>query len=243
MKEDFIHDDLFYSLSSKKDGNLSCKWGLEDEVIHNRKKFLEGHNLTLSNCIMADLNQGNGVAIVGKGDLGRAMKKCGEVGIEADALITRQQGIYLFLLVADCMPMVLYDPIKKVLALVHLGRLTTNLRLVQKTIRKMMEVWGVNPVDVLAHGGPSIKQDSYGLDTFRESEDGWHDFVKKGEDGKFWVDVVGYNRKQLLDMKVKEDNIYISSIDTFTSDEYFSHYRSVRTGEDEGRFATVVGMK
>lgn len=53
----------------------------------------------------------------------------------------------------------------------------------------------------------------------------------------------GCNRKQLLDMKVKETNIYTSSIDTFKSPEYFSHYRSVRTGEDEGRFATVVGMK
>ena len=50
-------------------------------------------------------------------------------------------------------------------------------------------------------------------------------------------------QSELLDIQVKEDNIYTSSIDTFTSLEYFSHYRFERTGEDEGRLATVVGMK
>ncbi len=243
MSEDFIHDDLLYSLSNKEDGNLSCKWGSENEVIRNRIKFLRKNNLTLSDCVMTNLNQGEGITIVGQNNLGKAIDRCDKAGIEADALMTAGQGIYLFLLVADCMPMVLYDPVKRVLALVHLGRLTTNLKLVQKTIRKMMEMWGVNPVDILAHGGPSIRKDSYRLDFFKEGENEWRDFAEKREDGKFWVDVIGYNRRQLLDMKIKEDNIYMSSIDTFTSDKYFSHYRSVRTGENEGRFATVVGMK
>ncbi|MCR4260805.1 MAG: hypothetical protein NUV96_00455 [Candidatus Colwellbacteria bacterium] len=48
---------------------------------------------------------------------------------------------------------------------------------------------------------------------------------------------------QLLDIKIKGDNIDTSSIDIFTSLEYFSHYYLVLMGGDEGRFATVVGMK
>ncbi len=44
---------------------------------------------------------------------------------------------------------------------------------------------------------------------------------------------IGYNQKQLLDMGVKANNIYTSSIDTFTSPEYFSHYRAMRRKENE----------
>ena len=171
------------------------------------------------------------------------MSSCRDRGVAADSLITNEKGVYLFLLIADCIPMVLYDPVKKILALVHLGRLTTNLRLVDKTIRKMVEVFGVDPSNVIAYGGPSIGKNSYRLDFFKEDKNEWKDFVRQERDGKFWVDVAGHNRRQLLDMGVKENNIYTSSIDTFTSLEYFSHYRSVRTGENEGRFATVVGMK
>ena len=243
MDEKFIHEDLFYALSNKDDGNLSCKWGEEKEVISNRIRFLEKNGLTIGDCIMTDLHQSDGVAIVDRNDLGKAMSLCKEEGIAADSLITNEAGVYLFLLTADCMPTVLYDPTNRVLALAHLGRQTTSLKLVQKTIKLMAEKWGTDPADLLVHGGPSIGKNSYRLDSFNENKNEWHDFIKQGEGGGFYVDVVGYNRRQLLDMRVKEDNIYTSSIDTFTSLEYYSHYRSVRTGEDEGRFATVVGMK
>ena len=243
MDENFIHEDLLYAVSNREDGNLSCKWGPEKTVIDCRGKFLKKNGLTPGDCVIADLGQSDGVEVVGKNDSGKGMSSCRDRGVAADSLITNEKGVYLFLLIADCIPMVLYDPVKKILALVHLGRLTTNLRLVDKTIRKMVEVFGVDPSNVIAYGGPSIGKNSYRLDFFKEDKNEWKDFVRQERDGKFWVDVAGHNRRQLLDMGVKENNIYTSSIDTFTSLEYFSHYRSVRTGEKEGRFATVVGMK
>ncbi len=61
-------------------------------------------------------------------------------------------------------------------------------------------------------------------------------------DGQTTVDIVGYSKRQLIEAGVKEENIEVSDIDTAADSTFFSHYRSKKTGEAEGRFATVVGM-
>jgi len=237
------HPDIFHATSTIDDGNMSCTYGGEDEVVANRKKFLTKWGLGLEDCVMMDLNHGVSVSVIEESDKGKAMDSCGIDGIQSDSFITSTPGVYLFLLTADCLPLTLYDPGKKVLALVHLSRMTTGGKLVQKTIEVMRNKWEVDAGDILVWGDPSISKSSYKLDFFTEGVDVWGDFVVKMPDGKVSVDVIGFNRKQLLDMGVKENNIDISDIDTFKSSTYFSHYRSSRTGEREGRFVTVAGIK
>ncbi|MDP3953692.1 MAG: polyphenol oxidase family protein [bacterium] len=241
MKE--IHKDLLYAISTVGDGNMSCNYGGADSVVRNRKEFLGKLGLNLSDCVMMDLSHGDSVNIVGVADKGRAMGDCGTGGVQGDAMVTDKVGVYLFVLTADCLPLTLYDPQRKALALVHLSRINTNLKLTQKVVSLMREKWGSNPEDILVWGGPSISKTSYKLDFFKEEARGWDPFAVKMPNGKISVDVAGFNRQQLLDMGVKENNIDISEIDTFSSATYFSHYRTGRAGEPESRFATVVGIK
>lgn len=238
-----IHQDLIYAVSNREDGNLSCRYGDAQEVISDREKFLDKLGLTLDDCVMMNLDHVDTVRRVGRDDLGQAMR-CGEDSETADALVTNEPGVNLFFLTADCIPAVLYDPAKKVLAAVHLSWITTDLNLVQKTVVKMGEWFGTEAEDILVYMGPGIQKESYKFEVLKQDENSpWGDFIEKEDDGLYHVDVLGYNKKQLIDVGVKESSIYTSGIDTFQSPKYFSHYRSARSTEEEARFATVVGIK
>jgi copper oxidase (laccase) domain-containing protein len=71
----------------------------------------------------------------------------------------------------------------------------------------------------------------------------WQPYIEDLASGETTIDLIAFNRDQLIELGVQEENISIDPVDTVTSDDYFSHYRSVRTGELEGRFATVLALK
>lgn len=103
---------------------------------------------------------------------------------------------------------------------------------------------GSQPSDIGVTIGPGIHKESYILDAIAQEHDpGWQPFIGKNESSTFAIDIVGYNCQQLIEKGVTPHHITVSQDDTYISQDYFSHYRSVRTGKPEGRFATVMGMK
>jgi YfiH family protein len=80
---------------------------------------------------------------------------------KADAILTDQAGVYLLMRFADCVPILLYDPIKKICGLVHAGWKGTILRVVEQAIQKMGVLFDVLPENIFAGIGPSIGPDHY----------------------------------------------------------------------------------
>src|SRR3989344_2462433 len=119
--------DLIYATSRVEDGNMSLKWGEEVTVNSNRKKFLAKLGMKVEDCVLMSLVHGVDVVKVGKKDLGKT--------IEADALITSEPGVGLFMMTADCFPVIVYDP-GKMAGLAHLGYRGVWERLVQKVVKK-----------------------------------------------------------------------------------------------------------
>lgn len=237
-----IPGDLLYAVSNMGDGNLSCTWGDGQEVVESRKAFLKTLNLSMQDCINLHLEHGDKVFVVDKKDLGRGME-CGEDDLVCDALVTKAPGVNLFLLTADCIPAVFFDQENKVLGVAHLSSVTSNMKLAKKTIDKMCEN-GAAVENIRVYTGPCIQKESYVFDKPNHKKmEGWDDFLTPRPDGNYCVDLVGYNKNELIKAGIKEENIFISKINTATSSNYFSHYRSKRSEEPEGRFATVVGMK
>lgn len=76
--------------------------------------------------------------------------------VKADAILTDQSNITLFMRFADCVPILLFDPRKKVVGLVHAGWKGTVLGIAASAIASMQQIYGSRPVDVLAAIGPSI---------------------------------------------------------------------------------------
>ena len=219
---------------------MSFKWGEIEEVIRNRKTFLEKNGFHLEDCVVMQVEHGEKIVIVDSS----SKNTLTEFAISADALITKEKNLTLFLLTADCLPITLYDPKNEVIALAHLGWKPTDLKLIVKVIEELKNKFGSDPIELIAHIGPGIHKESYIFKNLtQKNSPEWLPFLEDIPSGETKIDLVGYNRAQMLAAGLLEDNIFIDSADTAISDEYYSHYRSVRMGEKEGRFATVLTLK
>jgi polyphenol oxidase len=231
---------LIWAESTKAEGNMSFAWGERGGVIQNREKFLKKHGLNYQDCVLTFLQGGTEIKVVGKKEKKEEFK--------CDGLVTTELGVGLFMCAADCLPVIMADVERKVLGLVHLGWRGVDGKLAQKMVQKMMEL-GADPKKIEVLIGSGVRQETYikfgkKLEEFQEAvtnKKEWKAFlIEKEIPGQVGVDLVGYVKKQLEEMGVNEEKIQISKIDTIADENYFSHYRAGKTGEEEGRFATVA---
>ncbi len=231
-----MNGKLIWGVSNMQDGNMSENWGRFEEVEENRIKFVNKLGINWKDVVLGSLLSGAEINEVKKHDKG--------VYFEGDGLITRAAGLGLWMVVGDCFPVIMYEPEMKILALVHLGYKGIDLKLAEKMIAKMAEAGG-NVDNIQVWIGPGARKDSYIWEpdeVVQRRMPDWQEFLETRQ-GRMHVDLAGYLKKQLVISGIKKTNIEDSGIDTISDKRYFSHYRSKRTGEPEGRFGVVVMMK
>ncbi|WP_243348038.1 peptidoglycan editing factor PgeF [Parabacteroides sp. FAFU027] len=157
-----------------------------------------------------------------------------------DALITDQTDICIGVTTADCVPVLIYDPVKKVAGLAHAGWRGTVARIAGKTVRKMNVKFGCNPKDLVAAIGPSI-----GPDAFEVGADVADEFRRNGfaqtilsSNHKQHIDLWKANQQDLLEAGLQPHQIEIAGICTFTEHERFFSAR--RLGVKSGRLVTGI---
>lgn len=163
-----------------------------------------------------------------------------------DALISNARNIIMGISTADCIPVIVYDPVHHAAAAIHAGWKGTRLRIVSKTIRKMQKVYGTNPSDCTAAIGPGISQDSFEVgqevvDAFVEAGFEMSDYVIMKK--KPHIDLKALNKFQLISMGVKSQNITVSDVDTFTNPDYFSARREQHGDVKCGRILSGFMLK
>lgn len=134
-----------------------------------------------------------------------------------DALVTDIPGYCLCVSTADCVPVLLYDTRKKVVAAIHAGWRGTVARIVEKTVSVMDNQYGSQGKDLIACIGPSIS-----LEAFEVGDEVYQAFCEAGFDmnqiarkeAKWHIDLWEANRQQLLAYGVKPEHIEISGICT-----------------------------
>jgi len=155
-----------------------------------------------------------------------------------DALVTNKPNTPLMVMVADCIPILFFDSIAKVIAVAHAGRIGTFEKIAINTIEKMTKEYNSNPKDIKVILGPSIQKCCY------EVNKQMCEFVKESFGNKFVnnrnIDLQGMNKKQLLEIGVEKENITINSICTKCGDEPYFSYRNDKTC---GRFAGIIMLK
>lgn len=75
---------------------------------------------------------------------------------QADAMITQAVNVPLMTLAADCLPLLMYDPVQRAVAAVHAGWRSTVLDIAGETVKTMQREFETNPADLLAYLGPAI---------------------------------------------------------------------------------------
>lgn len=229
--------------SSVSDGNLSYTKGLPAEVTASRSKYLASQGIDPTKAVAISLVHGNLVVEVTNDDAGNLLNQDQQAIITADGLITSSPELALFILVADCIPVVVYDTRLKILALVHAGRKGIELNILGSAVKQMVQK-GSNREDIIIKTGPAIAPESYVFDNTTEIDtDFWAGNLAYGPDKKYHMDTKNKLFEQALELGIAKNNITISAIDTYTNKNYFSHRRSLATGEKEARFAAYAMIK
>lgn len=233
---------IHYAFSQVSDGNMSYLWGEATEVENNRKNFFENFGISLEDAVAANLQSSSGICHVTSPEKGKGMFAYD--GLECDALITKEKGLPLFFVTADCFPVLIYDPVKEVIALIHCGWRGTDERICAKVINEMVSEYGCHPENFVALIGPGIQKESYVFkDPVQKQKPEWAAFLTDLPTGETMIDLLGYNRHQLLSMGIPETQIEIHPSDTGKDVNYFSNYRTNKEGKDAGRFCTFLVMK
>lgn len=150
-----------------------------------------------------------------------------------DGIITASKNLPLMVMVADCIPILIFDDKKGVIAAVHAGRNSTFLKISQVTVNKMIVNFDCKAKDIKVIMGPSIQKCCYEVNEELEN------IVKTTFGEEFvsnrYIDLQGINKMLLEELGIK--NIEISDICTKCSKKpYFSY----RENKDCGRFAGII---
>lgn len=168
-----------------------------------------------------------------------------------DALVTNLRGIAIGVRTADCVPILLLDPDKSVIAAVHSGWKGTVQRIVQKAIYTMKSQFGTEGKDLKAIIGPSIGPDSFqvGEDVvkyFKEQgfplDNIWFFNEGKGDSPMYHghhIDLIKANTWLLEQAGVATENIQSCGINTYTDESFFS---ARREGVECGRIINAIKL-
>ena len=209
--------------------NMSYSVADEESIVKdNRKLFFENLGLTIENVVYQKQVHGDQVSFIAKGGLIS----------ESDAMITDKSGIGLAVSIADCVPILLYEPKRKIIAGVHSGWRGTEKKILLKTLNKLVDL-ECSSEKIIAYIGPSISKNIYEVGS-EVAEQFDKKYIIKKED-KFFLDVAGANLDILLNSGVKKNNIQASKLCTYAMNDILHSYR--RDGAKSGRSLVVIAMK
>jgi len=160
---------------------------------------------------------------------------------EADASVAHGSGTVLAIETADCLPLLIVDPIENRVAAVHAGWRGTALGVARAAVRTLKE-GGSDPRVLLAALGPAIGACCYevGRDVEEAFGTAGSKFFVSGPGSRMHLDVVAANRAQLEEAGLIPANIDSLDLCTRCRGDLFFSYR--RDGAAAGRMISVVGF-
>jgi len=158
-----------------------------------------------------------------------------------DALITDQQGVGLMIQQADCQAVLLFDPVKNIIAALHCGWRGSVVNIIDKVISCMKTGFGVVPGDLEAAISPSLGPCCAEFINYQhELPDEFMSFMVRPDYFDFWQ----ISKHQLIGVGVPEEKINVAGTCTCCSKDYFSYRRASRLSNGvTGRNCSVIGME
>ncbi|CAA6810594.1 MAG: COG1496: Uncharacterized conserved protein [uncultured Sulfurovum sp.] len=235
---------LCHHLVTQKDKKSPYSFSLalhtnEDQksIIKNRQYLSQ--NFPTKKFIVANQTHSANIAII-QGNQTLGWESLETAIANSDALISNQKNIMLTILTADCVPILLFDPIQQVVGAVHAGWKGTQEKILLKTIQKMQKEFNSKPQDILAGIAPSIGKCCYEVDwnVAQHFEKIAHAYSQKND--KYMLDLPHINKKQLLESGLNEQHIEMSKTCTACNvNDYFSYRKE---NGCSGRFMSMIGL-
>lgn len=168
---------------------------------------------------------------------------------KTDGLITNKEGLVLCTTNADCILLLFFDPVKKVIANIHSGWKGTLQRISVKTVKKMVKEYGCNPQDLICCICPSIRKCHFEVD--KEVKDLFvkqfddldlKQIIEKQKEKEKWnIDTVLINQIILKREGLKEENIIDSGICSVCNSNLIHSYRIEK--QDYGLNTALIELR
>lgn len=237
-----------YSHGAFQSLNIGLHVGDDDaNVIKNRRALSEKAGYDYQKAVYGNQDHSCNIRIIESKDAGRGHDSTKDAFQSTDAFITNQPGICLNVMMADCVPVLIVDVRKKVVAAVHAGWRGTVQQITLHTVLKMQSQMDCNPQDLCALIGPSIGPCCYevgedvatGARGMRGQD--VDEVLKADGHGKYIFDQWLANKQQLILGGISPSMIEISGICSCCNHEDF--FSSRHDKGLTGRFSAGIWIK
>jgi len=211
-----------------------------ENVVENYRRICAAASLSYDGLTFSYQEHGVNIRAIEAADRGKGLHRERDY-TDIDGIITNVAGIALTTFHADCAAVYLCDPVHKAVGIVHAGWRGTVGNIGAMAIRKMGEIYGSNPGDMLCGISPSICYTCFEVDEPVFSEFGaFSSFTcqKPGSDDKYFIDLKGINRQMLIDAGVLAEHIEVSPLCTKCDERLFYSHR--RDSDRRGTMAAFM---
>lgn len=236
----FFHGVFLKYDRKNKGADIALNAGLnngdpDEKVWRNRRRMLSVFGSHIA--VFAHQVHGNNVAIWRGLDDPRTTQGLKYVRLQGDALATAHEGSALVIQVADCQPVIIIDPVQRVVANVHSGWRGSIQNVVGRTVEALVADFACRPEHLICGIGPSLGPCCAEFVNYREEipEHYWS-YKRDANLFDFWQISID----QLRAAGVRFEHIHVARICTKCNQHLFFSYRGERK---TGRFAAVVGIK
>ncbi|HAW59654.1 MAG TPA: peptidoglycan editing factor PgeF [Bacteroidales bacterium] len=244
-------DEVLHFVSTRKyhhheNFSISLNGYLTDEeVISNRKLLASKFGIDIKNLVFARQIHGNVVEHISSMEKGRGVVETLESCLGSDGMMTQDRGICLVIKTADCVPLLFFDPVKKVIAAAHAGWKGTLMKIGARVIEEFQNIYLSKPEDIFVGIGPSIGPCCYeiGNDVASKVKEVFSDtegiLLKTSHFSRYVFDLWEANRRILIEKGVQPQNIELSGFCTRCHSHLFF---SARAG-DKGRMGSFIMLR
>lgn len=216
----------------------------KENVLKNYRIIADAIGVDFNKMVLSNQIHGNKIRIVQPEDAGKGLTKESDI-IGFDGLSTNQQGISLVTFYADCVPVLLLDPVKKAITAVHSGWKSTLKNISYKALVVMKETYGSKLKDIQVAIGPSICRNCFEVDievyNCFVQEFSWCTKYTEYRNGKYYIDLQHIIKQVLVDSGVPKENISISGVCTKCNNDVFFSFRG--DNRKTGSLAAIMMLK
>ena len=216
----------------------------KENVLENYRIIANAIGVDFYKMVLSNQIHDDKIRIVQPEDAGKGLTRESNI-IGFDGLSTNQPGIPLVTFYADCVPVLLLDPVKKAITAVHSGWKSTVKNISYQALMLMKDRYGSDLKDIQVAIGPSICSNCFEVDI-----DVYNCFIEKFSwcqkytdyrNGKYYIDLQQIIRQVLVDAGVSYENISISGVCTKCNNDVFFSFRG--DNRKTGSLAAIMMLK
>lgn len=152
-----------------------------------------------------------------------------EILEECDGVVTQEGGVALVIRTADCVPLLFYDPVKKIVGASHQGWRGSAKNMVKNMVVKMQEL-GSHPLNIRMSIGPTIGMCCYTVDMdryilFMEEMERFEKLIFRPHGGGFHLNLARLNYELALEAGIQQRNMDHFPFCTSCDEKRFYSYR------------------